>query len=66
MLILTRKEDEAIIINGTIKVTLLSLDRRRKQACIGIEAPIDVSVHREEIQKKIDSWKDEIKENDDD
>jgi carbon storage regulator len=51
MLILTRKCGESIIIGEDITVTLLSVNGR--QIRVGIAAPKNVSVHREEIYKKI-------------
>jgi len=51
MLVLTRYIDESIIINDNIKITVL--DIQGKQVRLGIEAPIDVDVHREEIYEKI-------------
>ena len=51
MLILTRKEDEAIIIDGNIKVVILGINKYG-QYKIGIEAPKSVTVDREEIHTK--------------
>ena len=51
MLILTRRVGETIKINDDIGVTVLGINGN--QARIGIEAPIDVKVHREEIYNKI-------------
>jgi len=51
MLVLTRHEGEAIIIAGSIRVTVVAIDGNRVR--IGIEAPDDVSVNREEIEKRI-------------
>ena len=51
MLVLTRYIDESIIINDNIKITVL--DIQGNQVRLGIEAPIDVDVHREEIYEKI-------------
>lgn len=51
MLILTRKTGEAIIIGDDIIITVLGT--KKGLARIGIEAPKDVSVHREEIYQKI-------------
>ncbi len=50
MLILMRRAGESIYIGPNIVVTLVSLDRNR--ARIGIEAPRDIPVDREEIAKK--------------
>ncbi len=47
MLILTRKLGESIAIGNDIKITLLEIKGR--QIRIGIEAPSNVTVHREEI-----------------
>ena len=51
MLILTRRLGESIIIGEDIVVTILGL--KGNQVRIGISAPKNVSVHREEIQKKL-------------
>jgi carbon storage regulator len=51
MLVLTRYIDESIIINGDIKITVL--DIQGNQVRLGIEAPRDIDVHREEIYEKI-------------
>lgn len=51
MLILTRKLGESITIGNDIKITLLEI--KGKQIRIGIEAPPDVMVHREEVFRLI-------------
>mgnify|MGYP001400973149 CR=1 FL=1 len=53
MLILTRKNKESIVIgdNKEIKITILNI--RGNQVQIGIEAPKDITVHREEIFDRI-------------
>lgn len=51
MLILTRKLGESITIGDTIKVSVLGI--RGRQVRLGIEAPADVVVHREEIYVRI-------------
>ncbi len=51
MLILTRRIGESIMINEDITVTILGV--RGLQIRIGIEAPQEVSVHREEIYRRI-------------
>ncbi|WP_318831830.1 MULTISPECIES: carbon storage regulator CsrA [unclassified Providencia] len=51
MLILTRKLTEVVVIGDDIKVTILGV--KGNQVRIGIDAPKDISVHREEIYKLI-------------
>jgi carbon storage regulator len=51
MLILTRKLGESINIGDDIKVSVLNISNL--QVRIGVEAPPDVVVHREEIFNKI-------------
>ncbi len=53
MLILTRKQNESVIIDGDIKVTVLS--DRHGQVKLGIEAPEDVEIWREEIYEQIET-----------
>jgi carbon storage regulator len=47
MLVLSRKLNEKIVIDGGIVITVVKVDRN--QVRLGIEAPADVSVFREEI-----------------
>ena len=51
MLLLTRRPGEKLIINDNVTVTVLSI--KGNQVRIGIEAPRDVKVHREEIYERI-------------
>lgn len=51
MLVLSRKHDESIVINGNIIVTVI--DIRGDKVRLGIDAPKDVPVHRREVQDKI-------------
>ncbi|MBU0530077.1 MAG: carbon storage regulator CsrA [Candidatus Aenigmatarchaeota archaeon] len=51
MLILTRKLGESITIGDDIKVSILGV--RGRQVRLGIEAPSDVVIHREEIYVRI-------------
>jgi len=47
MLVLTRSQNESIIINDDIKITILGTKGQNMK--IGIEAPEDVKIWREEI-----------------
>ncbi len=51
MLILTRRVGETILIGDNVAVTVLGL--KGNQVRIGIKAPKDVSVHREEVAGRI-------------
>ena len=51
MLILTRKIGEAIAIGDDTKIRLLEI--KGGQVKIGVEAPNDVAVHREEVFLRI-------------
>lgn len=51
MLILTRRVGETLIIGDNVKVTVLGV--RGHQVRLGVDAPRDVSVHREEIYERI-------------
>jgi carbon storage regulator len=53
MLVLTRKLGESIIIGDDIVVTVL--DVKGNSARLGIAAPANISVHREEIYERIKS-----------
>ncbi len=51
MVILTRQINDSIIIGDNIKVYILDIKGRR--ARIGIDAPRDIPVHREEVWHRI-------------
>lgn len=51
MLILTRNVSQKIIIGDDITVEIVGVDRG--QVRLGIKAPDDISIHREEIYKRI-------------
>lgn len=51
MLILTRRVSETLMIGDEVNVTVLGI--RGNQVRIGVDAPKDVAVHREEIYEKI-------------
>jgi carbon storage regulator len=50
MLVLSRKLNEAIVVNDTIRVTVVAIKGDRVR--IGIEAPRDVSVDRGEVHAR--------------
>ena len=56
MLMLNRRVGERVIIDDDIVITVAR--SRGNQVCIGIDAPDDVSVHREEVYNRI-NWDDE-------
>jgi carbon storage regulator len=47
MLVLTRRANQSIVIDGQVTVTVLEI--RGDQVRIGIDAPKHVAVHREEV-----------------
>lgn len=51
MLVLTRKSGEKLIINDNIEVVIL--ETRGDSVKVGIKAPKDVSIYREEIYREI-------------
>ncbi|HEX7801543.1 MAG TPA: carbon storage regulator CsrA [Pseudoxanthomonas sp.] len=53
MLILTRRRGETLVIGDDIEVHVMGV--RGSQVRIGIAAPYDVPVYREEIYRRIDS-----------
>ena len=57
MLILTRKVGESVLIGDDISISVLSV--RGNQVKLGVQAPKEVSVHREEIYQRILQSKDE-------
>lgn len=58
MLILTRRVGEVLVIDDDIKVHILGV--KGNQVRIGIDAPNDISVHREEIYKLVQSQTDKV------
>ncbi len=51
MLILTRRSGEAVIIGDNVRIAVL--DIRGNQVRLGVEAPREVTVHREEVYQRI-------------
>ena len=52
MLILSRREGDAILLDGGIKIVVLACDRRGVR--IGIEAPPEVTIVRGEIVAQVE------------
>ncbi len=55
MLILTRKIGESLMVGEEVTVTVM--DVKGNQVRIGIAAPNDVAVHREEIYDRVQAEK---------
>ena len=51
MLVLSRKPNESIIINDDIVVTVLRV--RGDKVQLGIKAPMEMPVHRQEVHERI-------------
>ena len=60
MLILTRRAGESVIIGDDVKITVLAV--KGNQIRLGIDAPRDVSVHREEIYERIQNEKEDVEQ----
>ena len=52
MLVLTRKKDEAVVIDRKVTVKVLEIHADRVR--LGFEAPQEIPVHRQEVQELID------------
>lgn len=53
MLVLSRKKNESIVIDGRIKVTVIEI--RGDKVRLGVDADKDIPVHRSEVQEAIDA-----------
>lgn len=51
MLILTRRVGETVVIGDSVAVTVLAI--KGNQIRLGVRAPRDVAVHREEVRERI-------------
>ena len=54
MLVLTRRVGEEIVIGDTVRVTIVSIQNGRVK--VGITAPQQVTVHREEVRQRIQDF----------
>ena len=57
MLILTRRVGETIMVGDEVQVTVLAI--KGNQIRIGINAPEEIAVHREEIYNRIQAEQEE-------
>lgn len=57
MLILTRRIGESLMVGDDVKITVLGV--QGNQIRIGLTAPKEVAVHREEIYKRIQDIKEQ-------
>jgi carbon storage regulator len=55
MLILTRRVGEALVVGTEVTVTVIAV--KGNQVRIGINAPKDVAVHREEVYDRVQAEK---------
>lgn len=53
MLVLTRKKDERIIIGDKIKITVVEIENGRVK--LGIDAPDEIEIVREELYKEVET-----------
>ncbi|MDP1539030.1 MAG: carbon storage regulator CsrA [Moraxellaceae bacterium] len=58
MLILTRRVGETLMVGDEVTVTVLGV--KGNQVRIGVNAPKDVAVHREEIYQRIQNERGEV------
>lgn len=56
MLVLTRHVGEEIVIGGTVRVKIVSVQNLRVK--LGITAPQHVTIHRQEVHQRIEEFND--------
>lgn len=62
MLVLTRKLGESIAIDDDIKIVVVQI--KGKQVRLGIKAPNDTKIHREEVYQAIQTQNEEASQSD--
>ncbi len=60
MLILTRRAGETIMVGDEVTVTIIGI--KANQVRIGVDAPRQIAVHREEIYHRIQAEKNQARE----
>ncbi len=60
MLILTRRAGETIMVGDEVTVTIIGI--KANQVRIGVDAPRQIAVHREEIYHRIQDEKNQARE----
>jgi carbon storage regulator len=53
MLVLSRKQGERVLIGQEIEITVLEV--RGSRVKLGFRGPVEVPIHREELQQRIDT-----------
>ena len=56
MLVLTRRVGEEIVIGDMVRVRIVAVQNQRVK--VGIKAPSHVTVHREEVHQRLQSFHD--------
>jgi carbon storage regulator len=60
MLVLTRRPNETIVIDGGIRITVVAVKGDRVR--IGVTAPADVAVDREEVHQRRFEFANDVKD----
>jgi len=55
MLVLTRSIEEKLVIGNNAEVTITIIDIQGNKVRLGIEAPRNVTVHRQEVYEKLNN-----------
>jgi carbon storage regulator len=63
MLILTRRVGETLMVGDDVVITVLGV--KGNQVRIGINAPKEISIHREEVYNRINQSQDAVQNSDD-
>jgi carbon storage regulator len=58
MLVLSRKKNESIIVNDNITIVVIEI--RGDKVRLGVEAPKEIKVHRNEVWEEIQKYKNNV------